>query len=158
MMERAPGDPASGGGNAAGSGTGNALAGFLAMCFAVVGFTGLLAAQVGPLPLERAIVREGVLDKAVVLARAGDTAGLEALRPVLGESAVVLPADAGFAARVAAERVAMRARLMAEAHATAVRLRVMLGVVTLLAGAFGVGMLLAAQRAAARVAAGRAVG
>jgi hypothetical protein len=149
MMERASGEAAGGGRNA----TGNALAGFLAMCFAVVGFTGLLAAQVGPLPLERAVAREAVLDQAVALARAGDGAGLEALRPLLADSAVVLPADAGFEARVAAERVAMRARLLAEAQATGLRLRVMLVVVTVLAGAFGVAMLLAAQRIAVRVAA-----
>jgi hypothetical protein len=128
----------------AGGGRG-ALAGFLAMCFAVVGFTGMLAGHVGRLPLERAVAREAVLDRAVALARAGDAAGLAALKPLLGDSAGVLEAGVTEAA-VAAERVAMRARRMQEADSVAQRLRVMLVLVTLLGGAFGVAMLLAASR------------
>jgi len=124
-----------------------ALAGFLAMCFAVVGFTGMLAGHVGRLPLERAVAREAVLDQALVQMRAGDQAGLAALKPMLGDSGGVLLADPGaFEAAVAAERVAMRARRMAEAQATGTRLQVLLLVVTLLGGAFGVAMLLAAAR------------
>lgn len=133
----------------AGSGRG-ALAGFLAMCFAVVGFTGVLAGHVGQLPLERAVAREAVLDQVVALARAGDQAGLAGLKPLLGDSAAVLAAPAErIEAAVAAERVAMRARQMAEAQAIGLRLRVMMGLVTLLGGAFGVAMLLAASRGSA---------
>lgn len=128
----------------AGGGRG-ALAGFLAMCFAVVGFTGMLAAHVGRLPLERAVAREAVLDEVLARARAGDQAGMAALKPLLGDSAGVLAAG-GIEAAVAAERVAMRARQMAEAESIATRLRVLLGLVTLLGGAFGVAMLLAASR------------
>lgn len=142
----------------AGSGRG-ALAGFLAMCFAVVGFTGMLAGHVGRLPLERAVAREAVLDRVVTLARAGDQAGLAGLKPLLGDSAGVLGAGAGIEAAVAAERVAMRARLTVEAEAIGLRLRVLLGLVTLLGGAFGVAMLLAASRQGApRVAPGGGMG
>ncbi len=127
-----------------------ALAGFLAMAFAVVGLTGLLAAHVGRLPLDRALAREVVLDEALAASRAGNAAALEALRPRLGDSAAaVLPAGTEFEARVAAERVAMRGRRMAEAEATGARLRVLLVVTTLLAGAFGVAVLLGARRVAA---------
>jgi hypothetical protein len=145
-----------------------ALAGFLAMCFAVVGFTGMLAAHVGRLPLERAVAREAVLDEVLARARAADHAGLAALKPRLGDSAVVLPGliergSAGIEAAVTAERVAMRARQMAQADATATRLRVLLVLVTLMGGAFGLAMLLAASRqgratAAPRVAADGGIG
>ena len=134
-------------------GVSSAMAGFLAMAFAVVGMTGLLAAHVGRLPLERAMQREAVLDE--VLAAAGNATALEALRPRLGDSAAavlpggVLPGGADIAGRVAAERVAMRARRLAEADATALRLRVLLIVVTVVAGAVGIAALLAVRRVAA---------
>lgn len=144
---------------------GYGLVGFLAMAFAVVGLTGLLAAHVAPLPLERALAREAALDEALAAARGGQPAALEALRLRLGESAqAILPAGPDFEAKVAAERAAMRARMLAEAAATGTRLRWMLVVVTLLGGAFGIGMMLAGLRAAGRagegerVAAGREMG
>ena len=140
-----------------GRGTGYAMAGFVAMAFAVVGMTGLLAAHVSRLPLERAMAREVVLDQALALARAGDAAGLAALRVRLGDSAVVLAAGADFAAAVAAERVAMLARRVAEAEATAARLGALLVVVTIVAAAFGAAAVLAGHRAT-RVAAGRVAG
>lgn len=135
-------------------GSARAMAGFMAMAFAVVGLTGLLAAHVSRLPLERAMAREGVLDQALAAARSGDRAGLEALRVKLGDSAPALltGADgepAGFEARVAAERVAMRARRMAEADATGGRLRALLVVVTIIAAGFGAALLLAGRRVAA---------
>jgi len=127
-----------------------AMAGFLAMAFAVVGLTGLLAAHLGRLPLDRAFAREVVLDEALVVARAGNAAALEAMRPRLGDSATaVLSAGTEFEARVAAERVAMRGRRMAEADATGTRLRLLLVVTTLLAGGFGIALLLGARRVAA---------
>jgi len=130
------------------------MAGFLAMAFAVVGMTGLLAAFIAPLPLERALQREAVLDEVLVAVRASDAAALEALRPRLGDSAAaVLPAGgtsvaADFEARVAAERVAMRARRLGEAESTQARLGMMLGVVTLVAAAFGAVMMLVGRPSA----------
>jgi hypothetical protein len=123
------------------------LIGFMAMAFAVVGMTGLLAVTIAPLPLHRALQREAVLDEA--LAAAGNRAALEALRPRLGDSAAaVLAPGADVPAQVAAERIAQRARRIAEAEATGRRLMIMLGIVTLLAAAFGVGMLMAGRRIA----------
>jgi hypothetical protein len=136
-----------------GRGAGYGLLGFLMMSFFVVGLTGLLAAHVAPLPLDRALQREAALDEALAAARAGNQAALEALRPRLGDSARnILPAGPDFEAKVTAERTAMRARRMAEAEATATRLRWMVILVTLLAGGFGAAMMLAASRGAARVA------
>ena len=131
----------------AGGGLGSARIGFLAMAFAVVGLTGLLAANVGRLPLERAVAREAVLDRALAAGRAGDAAALEGLRPLLGDSApAILPMGAEFEAKLAGERVAMRARRMLEAEAIGRRLQVLLVVVTLLAGGFGAMMMLAGRR------------
>lgn len=146
-----------------GRGTGFGLLGFLMMCFGVLGLTGLLAAHVAPLPLERALQREAVLDEALAAGRAGNVAALEALRVRLGDSApAILPVGAEFEAKVAAERTAMRTRRLGEAEATAARLRWMLILVTLLAGGFGSAMLLAAirhgGRDAAEVATRREVG
>jgi len=130
------------------------LAGFLAMAFAVVGLTGLLTATIAPLPFQRALQRDAVLDEVLVLARAGNAAGLEALRPRLGDSAAAvlaaggLPAGDGMEARVAAERIAQRARRVAEAEATGRRLKALMVVVTLVAGGFGVAMMLASRRVA----------
>lgn len=145
-----------------GRGAGFGLLGFLMMCFGVLGLTGLLAAHVAPLPLERALQREAVLDEALAAGRAGNAAALEALRVRLGDSAqAILPPGAEFEAKVAAERTAMRARRLAETEATATRLRWMLILVTLLAGGFGSAMMLAVIRSGARdareVAAGREV-
>lgn len=143
-----------------GRGPGYGLLGFLIMSFGVLGLTGLLAAHVAPLPLERALQREAVLDEALAAARTGPPAALEALRPRLGDSARnILPAGPDFEAKVAAERAAMRARRIAEAEATATRLRWMVILVTLLAGGFGAAMMLAATRGrAARVAPNREIG
>ncbi len=136
-----------------GRGAGYGLLGFLMMSFFVLGLTGLLAAHVAPLPLDRALQREAVFDEALAAARAGNQAALEALRPRLGDSARnILPAGPDFEAKVAAERTAMRARRLAEAEATATRLRWMVILVTFLAGGFGAAMMLAASRGTARVA------
>lgn len=141
-------------------GAGMGLLGFLMASFAVLAVTGLLAAHVAPLPLVRALQREAVLDEALAAGRAGNAAALEALRVRLGDSApAVLAAGGDFEARVAAERSAMRARRIAEAEATATRLRWLLVAVGLLSAGFGGAMMLAAIRGgAAKVAAGREMG
>lgn len=124
------------------------MAGFLVMAFAVVGLTGFMAAQLAPLPLQRAIAREAVLDEALSAAAGPDAAAaLEAMRPRLGDSAAaLLPVTADIAGRIAAERLAMRVRRMAEADATGRRLQVMVVVVTVLAAGFAAVMMLAGRR------------
>ncbi len=117
--------------------------GFLSMAFAVVGMTGLFATYAAPLPRERELARETALDDALEAARAPDgPARLEALRPRLDDSAdAVLTGTAPIETRVRAERLAMRARLEAEAEATDTRLRWLVCVVTLMGAAFGAAVI-----------------
>ena len=121
---------------------------FLAMAFAAVGLIGLFATYAGPLPLQRALAREATLDAAQAAAHATNPkAALEALRPALDDSAdAVLPWGPGIDQRIAAERVAMRARFGAESAALATRLRWLVCLVTVMAGAFGIAVLHASRR------------
>ena len=130
------------------NGTRASLLGFLGVAFAVVGLTGLLATSIAPLPLHRALQREAVLDQALALGRAGDRAGLEALKPRLGDSAAAVLGVGEIEALVAAERTAQRARRIAEADEAGLRLKLMLGLVTLLAAGFGMGIMVAGRRVA----------
>lgn len=118
-------------------------AAFLAMAFVVVGLAGLFASYAVPLPLERALARDATLDAALAASRGPDpAAALAALRDDLGDSADVVLAPGGdLAARIGAERIAMRTRLRAEADAVARRTRWLLGIVTLMGAAFGVAIL-----------------
>ena len=122
---------------------------FLAMTFAIVGLVGLFASYAAPLPLQRAMARDATLDQALV---AGDSkAALEPLRDRLGDSAGTVIDGAGpLPARVASARAAMHAELLHEADAVASRLRLMLGVVTVVAAGFGVALLGAVARAPQR--------
>jgi hypothetical protein len=130
-----------------------AMTGFLIVAFAVVGLTGVFATFAAPLPLHRALMRDAALDDALA-ANFGPApeAGLEALRARLGESAdallpakgAALPADMPM--RIARERVAMRARFMVQAQETDLRLRWLLGVITLTGAAFGVAALRMSRR------------
>jgi hypothetical protein len=115
--------------------------GFLAVAFAIVGMTGLIASYVAPLPLQRALARDAALDE--LLATGGDpAAAIQALRPRLAESADALLAAGGdLSARVAHERTAMHARLLAEAGATGSALRWLISIVTVMAAAFGIALL-----------------
>ena len=113
-----------------------ALMAFLVMAIAMVGLTGLFATFAAPLALEREASREVALD--AVLATAGNTERLEALREPLGDSAkLVFSTQGEIADRVAAARTAMRVQLAAEAAEAATRLRWLIVVITLVAAGFG---------------------
>jgi hypothetical protein len=118
-------------------------AAFLVMAFVVVGLAGLFASYAVPLPLQRALARDTALDQATLAAHGPDpAAALEALRPQLAESAdAILPVRPDIDARIAAERAAVRARLQTESAEVALRIRWLLGVVTLMAAVFGVAIL-----------------
>ncbi len=121
--------------------------GFLAAAFLVVGLTGIFASYAVSLPLERAMLREAVLDQALAAGHAADPArALAALQPQLDDSASAVLSGAGdLDARVQRERVAMRQRFTAEAEVAGNRIRLLIIVITLTAGAFGV-ILLGARR------------
>lgn len=108
------------------------LAGFMAAAVAVVALLGVLAVSVAPLPLERAMAREAALDE---LLAAPDH--YEALKTRLDDSAEAVAPGPELARRVAAERVAMRARLQAEADEAGLRLRWMIIVAGVMASVFG---------------------
>lgn len=115
------------------------LTGFILCCFAVVGLVGAFATFAAPLPLERALAREEALDAAqAALSGPNPQAAILALKDRLDDSAAsLIPLPADPLAAIAAERVAMRARQRAEADAVASRMRLMIGVVTVMAAAFG---------------------
>jgi hypothetical protein len=117
--------------------------GFLAAAIGAVGLIGLFATYAAPLPLQRALAREAALDAALAASRGPDpAAALEALRPRLDDSAAaLLPYSADEPARIARERPLMRARLETEAAIVAVRLRWLIGLVTLMAIVFAAAVL-----------------
>lgn len=122
--------------------------GFLLMCFATCGMIGLFANFATPVPLYRMAAREVALDDAVkALASPDPAAALEALRPRLDESAdALLPVGADMPARIAAERTAMRARMLADAHAVSERMTIMVITITAMAGVFGAAILQFSRR------------
>lgn len=113
------------------------LALFLAAAIAVVALLGVMGTSIAGLSLERAIAREATLDAVL---QAGP-AGYDALVPRLADSAEAVKPGPDLAARVAAERIAMRARLSAEAAEAGLRLRVMIMVAGLMAALFGAALL-----------------
>ncbi len=120
---------------------------FLLMCFAVVGLTGLFASY-GPLiPLERGVARNAVLDQALAEGRGPDGAArLEALRDPLGSLAGIVLVPGDIVDRVLAARAVVRSEETREAASVAYRVRLMLGIVTLLGGLFGAGVMLFALK------------
>ena len=127
-------------------------AGFLAAAFVALGLMGLFATFAAPLPLQRAILREATLDQAQVAVHGSNpAAALAALGEPLDDSAgALIRKEGGIYAdidqRIAAERVAMRARMVADGQALAVRLRWLICIVTLMAAAFGCAVLAAGRR------------
>lgn len=121
---------------------------FLAMTFVVVGLTGLFATFAAPLPLERAMLRDTVLDEALATAGRPDQAqALAALRERLDSSAAAVVDGGGdLVARVATARRAMHAEMQHEAEAIASRLQLMVLVVTAVGAIFGAAILGAASR------------
>ena len=94
--------------------------------------------------MARAVRRDTTLDQVLLASHAANPqAALDALRPMLAESAdAVLPAGqpidpAALVNRVAAQRLAVRLRLETEQAELSLRLRVLIGVVTLMGAGFG---------------------
>ena len=113
-----------------------ALAGFLAAGIAVVAMLGVLASYIAPLPLERAMARETVLDTLLASPEA-----YPRLKDALADSAEAVKPGPDLAGRVATERVAMRIRLAAEAGEAGTRLRLMIAVAGVMAALFGAALM-----------------
>ena len=117
---------------------------FLLMLFAVVGLCGLFASYANSIPLERALARSAALDQVL---DAPGAASLERLRPGLGDLAVpVLDGTGPLPVRVGAARKVVADEQEREAASIGYRTRLMLGVVTVIAGALGAGILALARR------------
>jgi len=81
------------------------------------------------------------------VSRADPAAALAFLRTRLGESAAAVVPGPDLPARIAAERLAMRARFATESDVTLARLRWLISVITGMGALFGVAMLNLAARA-----------
>lgn len=125
---------------------------FLVMCFAVVGLTGLFGTYGPQVPLEIALARSAMLDRALVAGQAPDGAArLEAMRQELGRSAdAVLSGPGTVPERVAAARATMLSEQAREARSVTRRTRLMIGMMTALGGAFGAGLLMFAVKQSRR--------
>ena len=128
---------------------GAAWTAFLLMCFAVVGLSGLFASYATSIPLERALARGAALDQALLAARLPDApARIEALRPALGSSAdTILSGPGDVVDRVVAARATVLAEGEREARSVAHRVRIMVGIVSLLAAGLGAGIMALARKA-----------
>jgi len=117
--------------------------GFLIMAFAIVGLLGAFATFAAQIPFDRAMARSQALDQAVAAAGAPHPqAALEALRPLLGDSAdtllaAPLPSPASMAARADAERIRMLTELHADSVDYGFRLRIVIAAFTAAAALFG---------------------
>jgi hypothetical protein len=125
-------------------------AAFLVMCFAVVGLVGVFGTFASALPLRREIAREATLDEAVLAVRGPNPdAAIAALKDRLDDSAATLiPLPANPEAAISAERLAMRARFVAEAAATSSRVQMMIAIVTVMAAVFGSALMAFGARSA----------
>ena len=121
---------------------------FLLMCFALVGLTGLFATYATTIPLERALIRTGVLDQVLAADRMPDgPARIAALRPALGADAdAVLSGPGTLWDRVAAKRLVVLDEQGREARSVAHRTRVLVGIVTFMAALVGAGIMALASR------------
>ncbi len=117
--------------------------GFLTMAFAIVGLAGLFASFALPVALDRAIAQTALLDASgTPQARIVAALGEAGARPILQAT------DSDAAKLQAAARTILR-QAVAEQDATALRLRWLIVVVSLMGAVFGAAVLGAGGQAAA---------
>ena len=123
---------------------------FLSTLFLLVGLCGLFASYATSIPLERAAARNVLLDQAAATANAPDGAGqLRQLLPRLDSLAEPLTTGPGtLADRITAARATVLDEQRRETVSLTYRVRLMLGVVTVLAAALGAGILSLVRNAA----------
>ena len=124
---------------------------FLLMCFALVGLTGMFASYAVTIPPDRTLARLSVLDGVLAASRPdGDPARLPALRMMLGPDVGprVLDGPGDLFDRVAAQREVVRQEGEREERSVVHRIRVLVAVVTVMAGVVGSGIMGLSRRGA----------
>ncbi len=125
---------------------------FLAMAFAVVGMTGVVATYAAQIPLQRALLHEALLDRVLAAGQAPDPArALSALRPevaeILGDQAApVLDGTGPLPDRVAQARARLQASFGSEAADVGFRLRIVICVFAAVGMLFGAMVLSVVRR------------
>ena len=108
---------------------------FLAMLFLILGLCGLFASYAAPVPLERALSRNAMLDG---WQRSGaGAAELEAMRPALGNLAPALLAQGPLPERLGRARAMIADEARHEAASVGYRARLMVLVVMVLCAGLG---------------------
>jgi hypothetical protein len=124
---------------------------FLLMCFALVGLTGMFASYAVTIPLDRTLARTAVLDRILAAARLPDAPARLAdlrrmLEPSVGETVLNGPGD--LFDRVAAQREVVLQEGAREGRSVVYRIRLLVAVVTIVAGLLGCGIMALSSRAA----------
>ncbi|MGI4953027.1 MAG: hypothetical protein ACRYGM_14590 [Janthinobacterium lividum] len=116
---------------------------FLTTLFALVGLCGLFASYATSIPLERAAARRALLEQVLAFSDAPDAAErLRALAPRLDSLAEPLMTGPGtLPERVVAARTVVLDEQQRESVSLTYRVRLMLGVITVLAAGLGAGIL-----------------
>ncbi len=124
---------------------------FLLMCFALVGLTGMFASYAVAIPLDRTLARTAVLDGVLAEGRQPDPARQATLRMMLGPEVGprVLDGPGELFDRVAAQREVVLQEGAQEERSVVYRIRVLVAVVTIMAGFVGSGIMGLARRAPA---------
>lgn len=119
------------------------LTGFLLSAFLIVGMTGLFAIYAIPIPYERALHKEALLDQAAQAADAPDAATrLPALRSQLGDMAdSVLVGPGTPKERIIRARADILMEMEEEVDQISLRLRWLVVIATLAAAGFGAAIL-----------------
>lgn len=122
---------------------------FLLMCFALVGLTGMFASYAVTIPLDRTLARTAVLDGVLAEGRQPDPARQATLRMMLGPEVGprVLDGPGELFDRVAAQREVVLREGTQEERSVVYRVRLLVAVVTVMAGVVGGGIMGLARRA-----------
>ena len=121
---------------------------FLLMCFVLVGLTGMFASYAATIPLERTLARTAVLDGVLAATRQSDAAALVTLRQMLGPDVGprVLDGPGDLFDRVAAQRTVVLQEGTREQRSVVYRIRLLVAVVTAVAGVVGSGIMALSRR------------
>ena len=130
---------------------------FLLMCFVLVGLTGMFASYAATIPLERTLARTAVLDGVLAATRQSDAAALVTLRQMLGPDVGprVLDGPGDLFDRVAAQRTVVLQEGTREQRSVVYRIRLLVAVVTAVAGVVGSGIMGLSRRGTAGAGANR---